>query len=225
MNWVSIDDWGSLNGVHELRPDPYLIWANLNDRFGLLGSGGDSSINARERIVPLLVELKEGSLYEFRVAFKSLSEEGTLPKVYTRGRYVALWVPVSMLADLARSSGVTGRYIVRFDLCLPVVPEGGGPHGVHDRNPASRGDVLIGIIDNGCAFAHAQFRRGPATAPDSRLASIWDLRRRAMFSNTGLANVPDSMAYGLEIVRDDAHGLNEWLAECAAGSGSIDEVA
>jgi hypothetical protein len=73
------------------------------------------------------------------------------------------------------------------------------------------GVVVVGIIDDGIAFAQERFRNGDGT---SRVESVW--------IQDGVPNATSVFSYGREIPKTGPGGLDDLLARCTHG-GVVDE--
>ena len=103
------------------------------------------------------------------------------------------------------------------------------------------GKLLIGMMDDGCPFAAAQFltRRSASDPLTTRVRGIWDQDERkqpvsvAVGANTSRAfgHTPRDFKYGVEFSRDfnspdpldPEIGLDEWIDRHLMPTGSIDE--
>lgn len=97
--------------------------------------------------------------------------------------------------------------------------------------------VLIGMLDDGCPFAAAQFRKTLQDGSAStRVRAIWDQdqgRLSASIDNdTAFGKTPSDFKYGLEYLRHSEPaggalpryiGLDDWMALHRTPAGSIDE--
>jgi len=82
--------------------------------------------------------------------------------------------------------------------------------------------VVIGIIDDGCAFAQANFLRDDGNGPKSRVLFLWDQGREPAPGASGNApQQPAGFNYGRELT---AAMINAAVAAHAAGGG-VDEDA
>ncbi|MCW5701311.1 MAG: hypothetical protein AB7I42_07460 [Bradyrhizobium sp.] len=109
------------------------------------------------------------------------------------------------------------------------------------RSTQSPGPLLIGVIDDGCPFAAAQFRNGPT---NTRVLAIWDQDQgRKQIHFPGINNQPGvfgeelpDFKYGLEYLRDSETpaaallhkkkrriGLNEWIGLHLTPNNTVDE--
>jgi hypothetical protein len=137
------------------------------------------------------------------------------------------------------------RYVARVELSLPLklTNEAAVRKDIavakrwdHGKEPP--GEVLLGILDDGCPFAAAQFLR--ATSPAStRVRGIWDQNRdkRPGHINDSAGNPCVfgqplfDFNYGLEYWRDvppppsapRQMGIDEWISRHLTPAGSIDE--
>jgi hypothetical protein len=154
------------------------------------------------------------------------------------GKYITACVSREGLRQLADGSArAPGELVARFDLCDFIEP---GPFSITQSSsggkptprPTLNGTKLIGIIDDGCAFAHASFLTGGAT----RVAALWDQDNEPAFK--GLCETktdcygtaPYRFPYGWEMWRDDAGGkevlgLNRWIDRYSSGDTPVDEDA
>jgi hypothetical protein len=116
-------------------------------------------------------------------------------------------------------------------LSLPVKPMPGPPEKLlRDRwaeGAQKMGELLIGVLDDGCPFAAAQF----LTASGTRVRGIWDQdpSRQPIAIGAGVfGQVPDDFKYGVEFLRDFAAptpqiGLDQWIGLHRTTTGSVDE--
>ena len=88
---------------------------------------------------------------------------------------------------------------------------------------AARADVVIGIIDDGCAFAHDDFcYRGVDGLRHTRVEWLWDQGEPALRSSK-LWQTPSAFGYGREAGNQ---GLDAVMAEAARmGAAAVEEVA
>ena len=142
-------------------------------------------------------------------------------------------VRMTLLAALGADTLETAPIIKRISLANPLQPCFIGS-SLRDLNlPAHRQhggaivdgrDVIVGIIDDGCAFAHRDFLK-PGTSR-SRLLYLWDQARDPSRVGNGWTNV--NVPYGCEIsnVPTDPHQyLDEAIAPQVAANGAINENA
>ena len=99
----------------------------------------------------------------------------------------------------------------RLDLAAINVPE----DRVYNNKALSGEKVIVGIIDDGCAFAHVDFlkQRAPNAAAQSRILYLWD--------QGGTGNPPPGFLDGVEL---DKAAIDQALAANTSG-GYIDEEA
>src|SRR5262249_8049134 len=152
-------------------------------------------------------------------SLRSLSEEvrrrgGLLPSIYESQagdapRFCTALVSrdllTAWLADLSRRAGATAaaRSIERLEVEMPVIPQ--RPRSPVDatssaeRGPRleSRSDVLIGVIDSGCPFAHLQLRDN--TGSGTRVLGLWVQDETSGFTPIGWR--PPDLGYGCEVTR------------------------
>jgi hypothetical protein len=131
-------------------------------------------------------------------------------------------------------------YVSRVELSLPLKTLAAASDTLAERSP--KGDeflapILIGVIDDGCPFAAAQFLSG---ASGTRVWAIWDQNQHKepvpIKDSNGhpclFGQTLSDFNYGLEFQRDSIPavggspkqmGLNEWIQSHATPTGSIDE--
>lgn len=83
----------------------------------------------------------------------------------------------------------------------------------HDPEPLDGSDIIVGIIDHGCDFAHPNFRKPDAHTPGgaTRILYLWDQRSVANKTPPGAGNGPPApYDYGREF---DADAINNALRE------------
>ena len=131
------------------------------------------------------------------------------------------------------------KYVSWVELSLPLPPE--TPGSLADRSPTGilgvPQKVLIGVLDDGCPFAAAQFLA--AAGKGTRVFAIWDQnpdREPVKFKDSSgrdcvFGRKPVDFQYGLEFRRypDKIAGsvkqisLDGWIEQYRTPSGSIDE--
>jgi hypothetical protein len=218
MRWTPLPK-GSFTGIDWARPgattgfDPYLVWAEA-DHFAGYGYRADKP----PKWLPLLVELVPGcSIDQFE---RAGSRKWLLvPAVYTSPaapaglRFCTARVRPAFFRQI-QPGGCLHGLVQRFELGLPVGEQADDPTppGRHRRPPGKLLDgKVMGLIDGGLAFAHANFlRRGKA-----RTRYFW--RQDAQ----GAGSAPDGLGYGHEITGahiDHAMQANTY-------GGLVDETA
>ena len=177
----------------DIHVDPYMVWADLS---GMAGFGGPEK--TRSDGWPLLVELKAaGCRLPFHPETQGSLETCALPAEGCEVVFGMLTVAGAYLASAADSRQqrctatrfVTGRVnpknismlfhsrqIVRFELGIPRLPdvsekrdEGSQNAGPKLVDPKYR--TILGVVDDGCAFAHPCFLD---RAGKTRLWFLWD---------------------------------------------------
>src|SRR5262245_53217817 len=116
-------------------------------------------------------------------------------------------------------------HVDRVELSLPVKPT--APERInradlrHRSASAHPTDLLIGVIDDGCPFAAAQFVKFiSGAAAGTRVLGVWDQnpdREPIVYGNAEFGRLLPDFNYGLEFLRDSAPpgtglrkiGLNE----------------
>ena len=163
--------------------DPYLVWANVTQFRGFGDLPEFQRSKPGDSVVSVIAKATHAE------ALKALACEKWLaiPEVYMRplkggagalSLFFTARVPLRRLGDLRRLPGVEV-----WELGLPVIPVGGGSvngGGVPDGAGASTRapsrstppELVIGVIDYGCAFMNLQFRS--ADARTTRITHLWD---------------------------------------------------
>ena len=147
-------------------------------------------------------------------------------------RYFTLRTGTSAVTD-PRAYPIWNDLVSRVRLSLPLKlstgplkPEPRRHRWDEGKDRAELGSTLIGVIDDGCPFAAAQFLRSPGS---TRVRGIWDQNPRypipvgARF----FGEYPTDFPYGLEFRRDYAAmpaliGLDEWII-LHSTTGILDE--
>jgi hypothetical protein len=95
------------------------------------------------------------------------------------------------------------------------------PRGDGMRGPGAEDGfgVIIGIIDDGCAFAHPNFLRDCGSGPESRVLFLWDQGQGP--SPGGAAQQPGGFTYGRELTKPM---IDAALAAHASGGGGAEDA-
>lgn len=212
MAWTDLPT-GSFTGIDWSRPgattgyDPYLVWAEAADFAGY-------GLSRPPTWLPLLVELQEGvSIQHFKAAGSPLWLD--IAPVYTSAaapaglRFCTARVGPRFFREV-QPNGRLHPLVKRFELGLPV---GSNAHSssnapspgprTNTTEPLLRGPVL-GLIDGGLAFAHANFLK------DGKARTKYFWRQ----DGKGVGRTPAAMGYGHELraadidkaIRDHTHG-------------------
>jgi hypothetical protein len=202
--------------------DPYLLWAEatgfVHESGQCSGSPGTASTVPPE--VPVLIELGEGW------TGASLASKGkawvTLAPLYAdEPHFVTARIRPGFMREVTQ--GVLQGAVRRVELGVPKRPER-APDGFRlIPMPKSSTRTLLGVIDTGCAFAHASLRRG--RAGQTRILSIWDqescVRHMAFVQTPRISSVPEGLDYGQQILRSEL----ETLMSGATTDGILNEDA
>ncbi len=158
-------EWDRVAGG-ALRIDPYLVWADLTALLGFSRpaqeDGGYLPV-AIEFSKPGLPTRGEGTDCVFghlRIGGAYLFQDDTLT---TRYRHLTALIQPRAVQHL-----LTSPLVQRFQLGLPRVPEADFRPVVL---PSGGPGVVIGVIDDGCAFAHPSFASADG---GSRVVALWD---------------------------------------------------
>lgn len=177
------------------------------------------------RRYPVLLELhRPADLRRLRAAGVDI------PKAYGEScRHVTANLYHDELRRLKR--GQWKDLVRRWELQLPVIPVRpapvGAPPGLVTRSPPmlnaaqevrSQSDVLIGIIDTGCPFAHSAYQDARL---GTRVLRLWDQDAVPALMPLG-ACPPPGFDYGAEVIREQ---LNAWMLRHRDHAGAVDEDA
>lgn len=227
MPWNSFKPRNRLvTQANQAQVDAQLAWADGTD-FAHLVRGQQ----ALEQI-PVLVELaKGGRAGDFAKKVKAADGHVPIIKGITDGLgYCTASLKEQFLKGLLAAP--SGHGVRRVELQMPVIPQRPRPL----REPArlsdaelprlkSDTDVLLGVIDSACPFAHPHFRLGSSTLehPATRILNLW-VQDDAALSDPGeiQSRTPADFRYGREVNRK---AMNRLMRECTLKSGPVDEAA
>jgi hypothetical protein len=220
MSWQALAhgayvDWTQADPLRNL--DPYLVWA---DGSGFSAYGG---LPASGKL-PTLIELKPGKTVSDLVAQSGGGLQlADIPGVYhgagTQPRFLTAW-PGS--AFFQRLKTTLADVVARAEISMPVVPERPRykPPTAPQCSPAvERGiarKTVIGVIDDGCAFAHYHLQDSLGY---TRVCRLWDQDTHGAFSDQG--QVPADFGRGHEISGSELQSLIDSFTQGKA----IDEDA
>ncbi len=202
--------------------DPYLRYAIASDFKDF------EFFDASNYKLSLLVEFRTVALARtFDTDMKSAIEFGPAD---LGAIYATIRAHKSVVTDPS-TFPIWNKCVSRVELSLPVKPMPGPPEKLlRDRwaeGERKMGELLIGVLDDGCPFAAAQF----LTASGTRVRGIWDQdpNRQPIAIGAGVfGQVPDDFKYGVEFLRDFAAptpqiGLDQWIGLHRTTTGSVDE--
>lgn len=214
-----------------LGVDANFVWADRSGFRDFLRPG-----EMAPRAVPVLIELVPGGKDGLAPLQAFITEIGRhagcevtpVAPDLSDTRYCTAMLSADCCVDAFKAGSKLGRLIERMELQLPVIPQRPRPKSpatsTRWANPArvlSSGELLLGLIDSGCAFAHEYFR-GPGRE-GTRLLHIWDQDDEPAFSRPPLAGGrPPDLRYGCEASRELLAGI---MAASRDGGGSVDEAA
>jgi hypothetical protein len=218
---------------------PYLRYAISTDfkNFAFFDSGA---------LLFFLLEFRESGKPQQREFVDEIkSAGGVIDLGPSRGtRFATAFAEKSAVSGKALD--VWDRYVVRVELSLPLKPTPGVSFAERDMSSRANGDdpvgdVLLGVIDDGCPFAAAQFLRSAssATGKETRVRGIWDqnfFRQPIDVKDKGgelckFGELLDDLKYGIEFRRKSdpvgasprQMGLNEWIDLHSTPQGTVDE--
>jgi hypothetical protein len=194
--------------------DAALVWADA--------SGWRDFIRPDEgppEIISIVGEVASGGL----AALKARLNGAAIPNAYQdEARYFTGRFSRDELRAAIRSLGKEGG-LLRLELQSPYIPlrprtdrKLAAPSRVGPA-PVSSSRVLIGVLDQGCPFAHAGLRTGLET----RVLSVWLQDDRPDPRALSLGVKPLDFGYGVQLHRQS---LNALIADHADG-GVVDEAA
>lgn len=229
---ITLHRLADIPGVHPKRPDPYLIWAQLTGWVDLVTEA--QAGKPPKHAVPLIAELIDPRRFDdFRSATEVIDPQCLVTPAHRSARHVTVWIDAANLGAFAALADAQDKpFIERFDICQPIWPRRLGQRARFKRiQPRHaplqpRGTVLIGVIDNGCPFAHASLVNWDAAGskPSTRIAALWDMRHNGLKSNALLSPPPASLHFGREFRRDVAKGLDSLLMAFIVAPHTIDET-
>jgi hypothetical protein len=209
-SWSAVPAWAI---AHASKLDRHLLLAIANDFADHIGTpNGPFKLMLRIRSTadqPVINRLFAGSATSSLVS--AHFDAGSV--------FVTASVDLQLLAQLAASDE-----IVAIELGQPL-----GAERTVDRRetasattgtaalPQSSGEVLMGIIDHGCPFAHQAFREASGAAK-TRFISIWDQDQMPDFP-TALGS-PLGFGYGRQVIKSDLDGYMAATLQ----NGSVNET-
>lgn len=204
-----------------LGTDPYLLWADAT-AFVHAGRRCDTRHRRQSQVpddIPVLIELApDWTVARLRRAAGSMIR---IPRVFA-GADRFLTARIDRRFIPAVDTGVLKGAVLRVELGMPNRPERARHLAGHGLPPQSTTGVLLGVIDNGCAFAHAALRRGPG---QTRVLAIWDQESCRDDMAFGAAPAPGAtprgFGYGRQVLR---HELEALIATTSIG-GVLNEDA
>jgi len=188
----------------------------------------------------LLVELKRADdvgAFEQAMGAQTTFDTEFGPDV-GKTRYATMRCRTAAVTDQDNAFRIWRDYVSRVELSLPVMPsskEVQKKFVIHDRSDEGKdppGSLLIGMLDDGCPFAAAQFLRAfnPAS---TRVRAIWDQnqdKQPVTINGSNFGQVLPDFAYGLEYRRDFSPllaagkiGLDDWIGLHESPLNVIDE--
>ena len=189
------------------RIDPYLVWADAT-AFDDFATDGQTI----ER-VPAVIELCPGVE---RTHLPKWAAKLTRRPTPAKSRYLTGKVDAVFLSALQKGEALSGL-VRRVEMCLPVAAPRDSIAG--DPSPLEIAgffplQVLLGVIDNGCAFAHRSMRL-PVEPKKTRVIALWDQNEENGGRQIDIpGRRPPEFGYGKEI---DRAALNTRIAEYTVG--------
>jgi hypothetical protein len=170
------------------------------------------------------------------------SESAYLSPADDNAPYGTLIAPIAAVTTTEDRQGslshLWDRFASRVELSMPLkrweLPRGAKPELDDERkrlpakkkkSPAKK--LLIGILDDGCPFAAAQFLKASASGdPTTRVRAIWDQNVGRNPIPVGTRHFGQAYYFGLEFRRESSAGqigLDEWMKLHVTKSGANDE--
>jgi hypothetical protein len=250
--WAELTNWVDYPGPELPAPPrpPWIvrvlccIWGRITGHPYEEGCAPDPTDRKGRAVIIELINDQQGT-FELFIARAGL--EIRVPEIYSpvtrRTKYITARVTSLGMAALADTrAGQAGELVARFDLCDFGIPRRFAPmdEQVGRQPPVLTGTKLIGIVDDGCAFAHASFVRAAANnSLTTRVAALWDQDVSPIFGRDEFGDeygeLPGKFGYGRRIFRTYVgvppegvapvrRGLDEWIAKYRIGAtSSIDE--
>ena len=209
VNWTQPDP---LDGT-----DPYLVWA---DGSGFACYGGLH----RSGEIATLIELKPGKTVADLVAqsgggLQLATIAGPYRSAVQQPRFLTAWPSAKFFKRLKTT---LASVVERAEISMPVVPQ--RPKFKPPAAPAcglavQRGiarKTVIGVIDDGCAFAHYHLRD---SSGNTRVCRLWDQDDHGAFAGQG--RIPADFGRGHEVTGAELQSLIDSLTQ----QGAVDEDA
>ena len=212
---------GFVDTARRRTADPYLVWADLGAFADMTKEGQPAPAEVRV-LVQLLVGVTADALHREPGVAVAPAYLDALVKRRQPLRHCTATFDAAACRRFAQPGN---GFVERYELVMPVVtrrapPRPPEPLPAADRSeppPLCEGDTLLAMIDHGCAFAHAAFRKGSRT----RVLRLWDQDRQPAFGTAALPGaVPAAFAYGREVCREE---LGTLLDACSTKGGQVDE--
>jgi hypothetical protein len=195
VNWAQPDPLNNL--------DPYLVWA---DACGFAPYGGGTPGGK----LATLIELKPGKTVADLIAHSGGGLQlADIPGPYRAGgsepRFITAWPGAAFFMRLKTT---LQDVVARAEISLPVVPERPKykPPVAPQCGPAVQRGIarktLIGVIDDGCAFAQYHLRD---SSGNTRVSRLWDQDQHGAFAQQG--QVPADFGRGHEVSGDELQQL------------------
>jgi Subtilase family len=217
MSWQSIAhgahvNWAQPNPLS--GTDPYLVWA---DGSGFACYGGLQ----RSGKIATLIELIPGKTVADLVANSGSGLQlADIPGAYRLNcRFLTAWPSAAFFQHLKTT---LAHVVARAEISIPVMPQRpkfnapGAPRCGPKVARTIQRKTLIGVIDDGCAFAHYQLRD---SAGRTRVCRIWDQDDHGAFSKQG--QVPPDFGRGHEVTGAQLQSLIASMTQ----HGAVDEDA
>lgn len=188
VNWAQPDP---LSGT-----DPYLVWA---DGCGFAPYGGQPATGK----LATLIELKPGKTVSDLVANSGGGVVlADIPGPYrsaagSQAKFITAWPTAEFFKRLKTT---LAPIVVRAEISLPVVPQRPKykPPAAPVCGPAVNRSIgcktVLGVIDDGCAFAHYHLQN---SLSKTRVCAIWDQQNQGAFVAQG--QVPSDFGRGREV--------------------------
>jgi hypothetical protein len=173
---------------------------------------------AAPKHIPVVAEVRSGRLAEFeRVAHvpAAYASDAASPAIVTAT------VLRAKLGQILRPDGP----VARLEIQAPYIPQRARPRatapvtGQAEAPPLSTSPVLIGVIDQGCPFAHVDLR---AAGGGTRILSLWLQDERHGEATRRIGRVPAPFGRGLQLTRPRLDAL---VRRHTDADGRVDEAA
>ncbi|HET8746288.1 MAG TPA: S8 family serine peptidase [Ramlibacter sp.] len=198
------------------RPDPYLLHARHTAFIDYVPRYEQHSL------LDFLLEVTESGAQTLRAWVEEGLALVNLAHLDAGSRFVTARMPLGALAQLESDGGLYASELAESlrhqRTAWPKQEFADKFNGTRPPPGQNASGTLVGIIDDGCPFAHREFRSG--TSGGTRIAALWDMDPNPQIS---LGHAPPARFFrGREVSRALLDGC---IAAHTSSSGVVDERA
>jgi hypothetical protein len=233
MKWTNLAYSGLPINPDHPGSDAQLIWAGATNFVDLERRVVDGGVGEMPNWVPLLMELSQDSSVTSLMEAVGTGAIHVPPSYQELPQYshCAALVHRHALACLIDPASPAAKLVQRFELQTPVLPQrpklqsgGNAPHSqTKEASEKERGrstsEVLLGVIDSACPFAHPHLRQAHGTG--TRVLNWWVQDGAALTGKEPMGQPVRDFGYGYEASRKS---LNALMTKCSNGN-MVDEAA